>query len=349
MKGQIAIGAAGSELAARWDDFVEASGQGYLCHRFSWKSVFESTYGLRGEYLYAERDGVLLGVLPLIEVAGLFSGRRLVSLPFLDQGGPLAMDEEVASKLFNAAVGLAKSRGVNGVDLRGGRFPSRQEASTVSNRFRFLLSLPGDSEELWSKIGGKVRNQIRKSEKSGLQTRPEDEDGLQPFYEIFAENMRDLGSPVHSRKLFVSILEEFADDAHVYVTRDSQGRAVAGGVAIRAGTTVTVPWASSLRTARSSCPNHSLYWRILQDAVAASSTIFDFGRSAEGTGTYRFKKQWNADPMALSWSSFDDNGHLQETRTLDPRRNQRLTQTWSRLPLPVANVLGPRIRKRLSN
>ena len=194
-----------------------------------------------------------------------------------------------------------------------------------------------------------MRNQIRKSEKSGLVTAREDHAGLDAFYEIFAENMRDLGSPVHSRRLFETILQSFGDRARIYLTRDANGRPVAGGVAIRAGETVTVPWASSLRSARSACPNHSLYWRVLQDAVAESRRIFDFGRSTEGTGTYRFKKQWQAEPVALSWSALDGRGRLQEAKTLDPRRNQRLAQTWSHMPLPMANVLGPWVRKHLSN
>lgn len=349
MNGKLSIRTAGSEMSTRWDAYVDGAEPGELCFRFAWKPVFESTYGLPCKYLFAERDGNLVGILPLVVVAGLFSGKRLVSLPFLDRGGILAQEDEVIEELFSAAADLARSLGVQGIDLRGGSSPVKAERLGRSKRFRFPLALPNDVDQLWAAIGGKVRNQIRKSEKSGLQTEREDDRGLNEFFTIFAGNMRDLGSPVHSRRLFEAILLNFGAQAQIYITRDAQGQAVAGGVAIHSGDTVTVPWASSLRSARSSCPNHSLYWRILQDAVAASSNVFDFGRSTEGTGTYRFKKQWKAEPEPLIWSSFGGDGKVQEPKTLDPRRNRRLAQTWSRLPLPLANALGPRVRKHLSN
>ncbi len=181
-------------------------------------------------------------------------------------------------------------------------------------------------------------------------TAKEDSGGLEVFLQKYlASNMKDLGSPVHSIRLFVAILEEFGDLARVYITRDQSGKAVAGGIAIRSGATTTVPWASSLRSARSSCPNHSLYWQILQDTVQESGTVFEFGRSSEGSGTYRFKKQWNAEPVPLVWSSFDSEGRVTESFGLDPRRNQRLAQMWSRLPQPLANHLGPWVRKHLAN
>ena len=138
MNGQLSVGTATSEWSTRWDDFVEVSEPGDLCRRYSWKSVFESTYGLPCEYLFAEQDGSLVGILPLVEVAGIFTGKRLVSLPFLDQGGIIAKDEEVAAELLSTAIRLGGSRGMTGIDLRGGSYPidGRSRGTVVQDRWQ---------------------------------------------------------------------------------------------------------------------------------------------------------------------------------------------------------------------
>lgn len=343
----------------RWEAFVQARPQATLSHRSGWKAVVESAYGKRCFCLVAHRDDVWKGLLPLVHMRGRLAGNRLVSMPFLDQGGILSESAEVAAALRRAACGLAARLGATGLDLRGSvpaeppepaaadGLSASGDPAVASERFRLVLPLGSSRDDLWQAIGGKVRNQVRKSEKEDLVTRRADRGALGRFYQVFAANMRDLGSPVHSRRFFAAIFDTFGEGARLYLTVDGRGCPVAGGVALRFADTVVVPWASALRSARSACPNHSLYWRILCDALEEGARFFDFGRSSEGSGTFHFKRQWGAEPLPLEWSFYDLDGRRCEEGYLSARGNPHLVELWRRLPLGVANRLGPVLRGRL--
>jgi CelD/BcsL family acetyltransferase involved in cellulose biosynthesis len=154
---------------------------------------------------------------------------------------------------------------------------------------------------------------------------------------------------VHARRFLQAVLDEFRGAATLYLTTRSSGEVVGGAIAIARGGTVTVPWASSLRSAFPSCPNHCLYWKILADAAGAGARLFDFGRSHLDSGTYRFKTQWGAAPQPLAWEACDAGGNPQRTTAPRPSEHSILTRTWSRLPLWLANALGPVVRRQLSN
>lgn len=331
----------------RWNRFVfDHSGGGY-CHLFEWYRVLNASYGTDCRFLLYHNGDHVEGVLPLAYMPGRLAGNRLISLPFLDQGGILAASQQTGQALRDAALELARQLGATGIDLRadGLTTPSPVETS----RYLFLLELSPDTDSIWKRLHSKVRNQIRKSEKVGLVTRRADPAELPAFHEVFARNMHDLGSPVHARSFFHNILAMMDSHSDLYLTSNSSGRVIAGGIAIRFRDRVTVPWASALREERSSCPNHSLYWRILRDAAEERATVFDFGRSSEGTGTYRFKKQWGTSIEPLVWTSVDPAGESQDPKVIDPRRHSLIVDTWRRLPLAVTRRLGPSIRGRLPN
>lgn len=331
-----------------WNMFV-ASQPGATCsHLFGWYDVIRRAYRWRCRYLYAAVGQEWVAVLPLVYLSGPFTGRRLVSLPYLDQGGIVASSAEGAKAIQKAAFRLARDVGATGVDFRG-KAGERSATDAETRRFRFLLSLEDSEEGLWGAIGPKVRNQIRKSEKAELETRQMGREHLDDFFSVFSRNMRDLGSPVHSRRFFAGIFDAFGSAARLYLTFEHEGAPVAGAVSIAFRETVSVPWASSLRSARPSCPNHSLYWRILRDARQEGAKVFDFGRSTTGTGTYRFKKQWGARPEPLVWQSFDRDGRRAPDRHLDPRRHALLASLWRLLPLGVATRLGPLLRRHVAN
>ncbi len=332
-----------------WDLYVDEHSEATYCHRWAWREVFEVTYRRRCHYLCIEEDGEWRGILPLVQMRGRLSGNCLVSLPYLDQGGLLASSGGAAAGLREAAFDLLARLGVDRVDLRGS-FADPPDPTRTTDRFRFVLELGTSEEDLWSRLGGKVRNQVRKSERDGLTTRQVDLSELARYYRVFCRNMRDLGSPVHSGELFRQVLRRFDDDARLYLTEDGDGRAVGGGVAIRFRDGLVVPWASSLFSARPSCPNHSLYWRVLRDGLSEGLVSFDFGRSSTGTGTYRFKKQWGAEAVPLYWTIYDRHrARLDDDVYMSAGGNSRLAQLWSRLPLPLANRVGPLIRGRLPN
>lgn len=328
-----------------WDHFVLDHAEGSYCHLYGWRAVVENAYGRKTVFLEARRGERLVGVLPLALMSGRAAGNRLVSMPYVDLGGPLAHEDSVRQTLIGAALGTAAELGANAVESRESGEPG---TSAAGSRYRFLLELPSGSEELWSTIGGKVRNQIRKSRKSELATERESPEGLNDFYSVFGRNMRDLGSPVHSRRFLAEVHDRFGEAARLYLTRDNRGKPVAGAVGISCGRTLAVPWASALRSARASCPNHSLYWRILEDAVGDGFERFDFGRSTVDTGTYRFKKQWGATPIPLAWRIYGSNSD-ELIEHSEPSATARLVVgIWKRLPVGLANWIGPRIRGRLS-
>jgi FemAB-related protein (PEP-CTERM system-associated) len=331
-----------------WEAFVTSHPAASYCHAFDWSTVVQRSYRKDFHFLYATDDRGWVGVLPLVHLRGPLAGNRLVSLPYLDQGGILALTDEATTALEQAAFRLARETGAAGLDFRG---PSRavSQAPEEGKRFRFLLDLEDSEEELWQAIGPKVRNQIRKSESSGLISHKVESDRLDDFYSIFARNMRDLGSPTHSRRFFAEIFSALDAAADLYLTLDAKELPVAGGVSITFGDTVAVPWASSLRSARPACPNHSLYWRILRDARLRGAARFDFGRSSVGTGTFHFKKQWRARPEPLEWEFYATDGSAESEPYLDPRKHSHLAAAWRRLPLSLANRLGPLVRRQLAN
>jgi FemAB-related protein (PEP-CTERM system-associated) len=348
---RVSLKTAAFEDRDAWNAFLGSSPPGAgLCHAHEWKTIIESAYSKTCHYLQAMDGEECVGVLPLVHMKGPLTGNRLVSVPFLDQGGPVARAEDVARMLWEACLELAAKVGARGIDLRG-PLPRGDgtDAAKPSSRVTFTLPLPRDPGELWKSFTTKVRNQVRKAEKEGLSTAMVGPERLGAFYDVFCRNMRDLGSPVHGLRLFKAVFETFGDRARLYLTRDQSERVVGGGVAIEFGASVTVPWASSLREARPACPNHSLYWKILSDAVENGSGLFDFGRSRVGAGTYSFKKQWGAEARDLVWSSFNARGEPQEEHDYDPERHGRVVRAWKRLPVVVTKWIGPLLRRQLAN
>lgn len=343
--GVLSVEPTPSADGASWNEFVGEHPDATYCHRFEWRSITEAAYGRSCTYLRARRDGKLAGVLPLVWMPERIAGRRLVSVPYLDLGGPLAADSVVERALIDAALDLADSLGARSIELRecGGGDEDRQPAG----RFRFILDLPDDAEVLWRSLGSKVRNQVRKARKSNLTTTRASPEKLPAFYEIFGRNMRDLGSPVHSIRFLSEVFDGFGDSAHLFLTTGKTGETVAGAVGISCGDTMSVPWASALRSARPLCPNHSLYWTILEESVAAGLSSFDFGRSSAGSGTFQFKKQWGATPLPLAWREVDRQGSHLESRAPASRLDRLMVALWKRLPLALANRLGPVVRGHL--
>jgi serine/alanine adding enzyme len=252
----------------------------------------------------------------------------------------LASDPAVADMLIDAAGRRARSLACRHVEYRhtGHRF---LRLAPKFHKVAMVLPLPSAADALWSALDRKVRNQVRKAEKSGLVAEVGNAALLREFYKVFAHNMRDLGTPVYSRRLFEAVLALFPDRARVTVVRQGS-RAVAGAIAWRWRDRVEVPWASSLREFNALAPNNLLYWTILQQAIADGATQLDFGRSTPDEGTFHFKKQWGAAPHALCWEYDVLDGGLPDQSPKNPKFGLAI-RAWQRLPLAVANALGPHI------
>jgi hypothetical protein len=193
---RVEISVAGADLGDRWDRYVEAHDASSLCHLYAWRAIVEKSYRLQATFLVAEGGcDRIEGVLPLVKVPGLGGSPSLVSMPFLDQGGILADSPAVAASLLKAALKLMADTRARSLDLRGGA----EVGPPAGDRFLVRLPLPPTRDELWGKIGGKVRNLVRKAEREGVRCARTGCEGLVPFYDIFARNMLGAGSPVHSR------------------------------------------------------------------------------------------------------------------------------------------------------
>jgi FemAB-related protein (PEP-CTERM system-associated) len=324
--------------ARSWDHFVAETDGATGYHEWAWRTFFERGFGHEPIYLMAHRRGDVAGVLPRVHIRSRLFGPSLTSLPFLNYGGVLSNDEEAAGSLIDAAAGVARARGCPHVELRhiARRFeslPCRQHKVTMQ-----LPLAPG----LWERLDRKVRNQIRKAQKSGLSAETGGAGLLDEFYAVFARNMRDLGTPVYGRRVFAEALRAFPDRTRLHVVR--LGRLpVAAGLTYRTGGSTEIPWASSVRDHNALCPNHLLYWHILESAVQDGGTLFDFGRSTPNEGTYKFKEQWGARPVTLHWEYvLLAGGDVPNTGPANPKYRLAIDM-WRKLPLAVANRLGPHI------
>jgi serine/alanine adding enzyme len=328
-----------------WDAYVTRCPTAGLYHRRGWGRVIQKSYRHTPVYLWVRDESGVRGVLPMVLFRGALGGRSLVSLPFLDEGGLCADDDAARTALWEAAGEVARHERAEVIELRQGP-PSGLSLASLGSKVSVMLPLASDPEVMWKRLDAKVRNQVRKATSSGLAPAWCGVEALDDFYAVFAQNMRDLGSPVHSRRFFASLLEEFAGDARLLLVRDG-ARVVAGGVVIVFRDTVLVPWASSLREWRSRCPSNLLYWEVIRSGCEKGLQWLDFGRSTRGGGTYRFKMQWGGQERRLHWDV--EPGHRASVINSDDPRYRWAIRVWQKLPVPVTRVLGPVVRKRLSN
>jgi FemAB-related protein (PEP-CTERM system-associated) len=316
-------------------------------HDLRWLSVLRDALGHEPYLLLAREEGAIVGYLPLVLVKSKLFGRFLVSLPYLNRAGVVACEADTAEQLLRQAVSLARRLDVQYLELRQHVFTVRSPAITheKADKVRMVLDLPSSDEALSQAVGAKVRNQIKKGEKAGLNIRWGGEELLDGFYDVFAVNMRDLGTPVYSRKLFASILHHLKDDAELAVV-EHEGQAVAAALLVhdtmQGFASTQVPSASSLRTFNYLNANMWMYDQLLRRAIQRGSAQFDFGRSTPESGTYRFKKQWGAQPQPTTWQYHLRRGELGAMRPDSPK-NQRRIATWQKLPVWVTRMVGPSI------
>jgi len=289
-----------------------------------------------------EQSGAADGYLPLSFVRSALFGRYLVSLPYLNSGGVVTADANVASALIERAAVLADQLNVRYLELR-------QESETIHPRLAHArtskvlmrLELPDATETLWKQLDPKVRNQVRKGEKHELTVHWGAHDLLREFYGVFAHNMRDLGTPPYSQRLFRAILDEFPESAELCVVRQGD-MAIAAALLVHELGVTQVPSASSLRSHNSTNANMLMYWRLICRAIERKASCFDFGRSTLEGGTYRFKKQWGAVACPSIWQYYARQGDVNERRPDNPRY-RRAIAIWQRLPVALTRLIGPPI------
>lgn len=322
-----------------WDYFARGQEGWTPFHLWGWRRVVERVHGLDCPYL-AARDGSgdLRAVLPLARVASPVFGHYLVSMPYVNYGGPLGEDD-AAGALAGAAAERAREEGADLLELRSRRKVST-ELEASHRRITVVLDLPEEAETLWDGLDSKVRNQVRKPRKEGVEIRF-GRDQLGPFYRVFRRHMRDLGTPAQPRSLFEALADEFPDRTW-FGCAWLDDRPIAGGCGLRWSHEVEMTWASDLMDYRKIAPNMLLYWSFMERACEEGLELFNFGRCEPGSGTHRFKKQWGTRDEQLWWYQWSE-GDVDATPTPDDDAWSWGPKVWRKLPVPVATALGPRI------
>lgn len=335
----------GTDLAQRLPHLIEhtlTAARVPLSRHPGWLPVLEHGLGHTPYVLEAVDGERTLGWLPLAFVQSFLFGRYLVSLPYLNSNGVQAEDEATQRLLVDRAVQLADELRVRHLELRQEQAIEHPALTgRLTSKVHMRLALPDFPGPLWEKFPAKVRNQVRKGEKSGLSLAWGGAELLDEFYTVFSRNMRDLGTPVYGRALFAAILRQFAGSAELCVVR--AGATPAAAALLLHGKGVTeVPSASSLREFNSTCANMFMYWNLLDRAIQRGQAVFDFGRSTVEGNTYRFKKQWGAVAEPAVWQYYSRDGAAGDLRPDNPRY-QRLIRIWQRLPVRLTRWLGPAI------
>lgn len=321
-----------------WDRFVRSCDGWTHFHLYGWKSVIEDTFGHKTFYLAAHEDDRISGVLPLVQVKSRLFGHYLVSMPFLNYGGPLGSTRAI-SALVAEASRVAAASGADLLELRSRRrldldLPASHRKVTV------VRELFGDPERLWADLRSKTRTRVRRPEKRGIEVRfgPAE---APSFHRVFSRHMRDLGTPTLPLRFFAAIRDTFGSSVWfgtAYLGDDP----IAAGCALRWGGEIEMTWSSTLGGYRRLGTNMLLFWEFMRRAASEGLTLFNFGRSTPGSGTHAFKKQWGSRDEQLWWYHWADGERL-KTPSPDDDSYAWGPRVWRRLPLSLTRVLGPRI------
>jgi serine/alanine adding enzyme len=329
-----------------WEDFLQLRPDATIYHSPLWGDIMQRAYGNRPLYLTARRKSHITGILQLVAQKSLLFGSHLCSLPYFDASGILAQDEEAAHALIEQSQQLLDSQRAQWIELRHLR-PMGKSLPARSDKVTMHLDLTPNEQELWNRFKPKVRNQIRKAQKGKMQVLQGNSERLEEFYAVYSRNMRDLGSPPHSRRFFRLILESFPKQATIYLVR-LNNMSLAAGFSLRDQSILRVPWAGSLWRFRSLNPNMLLYWSMLAEGCQKGAEYFDFGRSTLDSGTYRFKKQWGAKEIPLVWQFLLPEGEALPDLNPESGKYRYFVSGWKKLPLWTVRWLGPKIIAKLS-
>ena len=331
----------------RIDAFVMARDDASLFHRTEWSLAVERGCGQRAHYLIAEdQHGTLVGLLPLSEIRSPLFGSALVSAGFAVGGGVIAGSAAAAALLAESAWRLAGELGCPTLELRGGCVPAGFTAREHVYA-GFARDLPGDEEAILKAIPRKQRAEVRRAQGLGLDCTIGRGDTERLAHRlVYAESVRNLGTPVFPRRLFSAMLDSFGDDADI-LTISEQGRPLASVLSFYYKGTVYPYWGGGTRQARNVRANELLYFELMRHAAARRCTRFDFGRSKLGTGAYAYKKNWGFEPQPLTYAVRTADGMPpREINPLDPKYRLQIA-LWRKLPLWLANRLGPPIARGL--
>ncbi len=333
-----------TEASARWDAFVLSCPAATFFHRSGWARILEQVLRHRSHFLYAERCGRIEGVLPLAHVNSLLFGNALVSLPFAVYGGVAAVNDAAREALEQQAIALAKQLKVEHLELRNLQ-PVHTDWPRQELYVTFRKELLADDDANMLAIPRKQRAMVRKGIKNGL--RSEIDTDVERFFALYADNVHRHGTPALSKRYFRALCEEFGEDCEIMTVSAPDGRPLSSVLSFYFRNEVLPYYAGDDVAARELAANDFKYWELMRRATARGITLFDYGRSKQGTGPYAFKKNWGFEPQTLSYEYqlLRRDGIPQNNPT--NAKFRYFIAAWQRMPLSLCNALGPHIVRNL--
>ena len=331
-----------------WDSYVLSHPQGSPFHLTAWKRVIELTFGHQPLYMLAEEIETqkIVGVLPLFLVRSRIFGKMMISTPLAAYGGPLADSLEIQASLFQSAREIALKEQVQFLEIRS--FRNSLEDPDLQKKdlyVTFRQQLINDPDKLFQNIPRKTRAEARQGINNGLEFKC-NAIGIDAFYDIYSRSVRELGTPVFSRRLFSNGLKLYGDSCNIFSVHHG-GLAVSAVWTLSHGTEIYPYFGGSIRAYNHLGVNNFMYWMLIKHGCENGFHVFDFGRSKKGTGSFSFKKRWGMEVSDLPYQYLlVRRKSLPDTSPLNPKFSPAI-EIWKHLPLPVTNFFGPLISRHL--
>jgi FemAB-related protein (PEP-CTERM system-associated) len=327
-----------------WDAFVRRTPNGTFFHLSGWRRVIEKSFGHKTHYLVAKRGSEICGVLPLTHIRSALFGSRLISNAFCVYGGPVSDNSVIDDALCEQAVNLARKLGVDGVEFRSAPLSDLTASTEQALYFTFRKQIFADNDANLKAVPRKQRAVIRKGLSNKLETKIEP--NVDRMYAVYAESVRNLGTPVFSKRYFQELKAEFPGDCEILTVYNGT-QAVSSVMSFYFRDEVLPYYGGGLTVARDLAANDVMYWDVMQRAASRGSKIFDFGRSKMGTGAFAFKRNWGFEPVALHYRTVSTGSRdVKNINPLNPKYRSAIN-LWRYLPLPVTKIIGPMIVRSL--
>jgi len=328
----------------RWDIFLQQhQTSGY--HQSAWFSLIKKTFGHETRILVAEDEqGNILGGLPLTFFSSKLFGKFAISIPYVNYGGVVTHYLDIAQKLIEFAQDIRANENLSHIEIR--TMQAGLAKNSLDKKVSMVLTLPATNGELEKNLGTKLRAQYRKAENYAPSVKFGTLELLDDFYNVFARNMRDLGTPVYSKTWFKNILMEGTIKSTLIVVY-MENKPVSTGFLVGNHDTLEIPWASTIQSANTKNANMWMYRQILSFAINEKYKYFDFGRSTLGAGTYKFKKQWGALAYAHHWYYVLPEGESKPELNPDNPKYKLVIFLWKLMPVWLTKIIGPHIIKHI--
>ncbi|MBD78164.1 MAG: FemAB-like protein [Crocinitomicaceae bacterium] len=339
-----------------WDTYVSSHPDSSPHHRSEFLRIISKAFGhYCFGYVALDDDGNIAGALPMVQTKSKLFGNYATSIPFFNYGGLLTSSLEAETLLLREAENFASKNGLSSFQLRQTKKLNDNSLSVNIDKSCMLLKLPEDMKQIGegnAKKRAKLRSQaqlaVRKA--AELNVPVEQKFGglelLDDYYDVFAKHMRDLGTPVYAKSFFRTVFEELDGKATLTVVYWDR-RPVACGFLIQYGDYMEIPWASTLRDVNPYSVNTHMYWNILSYALESLVSVFDFGRSSIDAGTYKFKKQWGAEPKQCYWYTWVPEGETAPVLSPKNAKFDMAIKVWQKLPVWLTKIIGPPVVKNL--